>query len=57
MNKENKDNKENYLVIRVTDALKKDYKDYCDHNGYTMSKRIISMLKMDMNEEIKTTKK
>ncbi len=44
----NKQNKNTFFIIRVDDKFKKTYKDYCDDNGYTLSKRILSLIKKDI---------
>lgn len=40
--------KNNHLIIRIDDELKKQYKKYCDDNGYTLSKRIIALIKKEL---------
>ena len=40
--------KETHFVIRTNDVLKNEYRTFCDENGYTMSKRIISLIKQDI---------
>ncbi len=43
-----KQNKDTHLVIRISKEFKKQYKDYCEDNGYTLSKRILSLIKKDI---------
>ena len=44
--------KETHFVIRSTDEFKKQYKDFCDENGYTMSKRLTLLMKKDMENKL-----
>jgi len=44
----NKQNKDSQLVVRIERNLKDEYKTLCEELGYTFSKRIISILKRDM---------
>lgn len=41
--------KSTQIVIRSEIEFKKNYKKFCEDNGYTMSKRIISLIKNDLN--------
>ena len=43
--------KNKHLIIRIDEAVKDSYKEYCNNNGYTVSKRVLSLLKKDMNNE------
>ncbi len=43
-----KQNKDTHLVVRIDSQFKKDYKEYCEDNGYTMSKRVLAIMKRDM---------
>lgn len=45
----NKQRKDTQIVIRSMIDFKELYKKFCDDNGYTMSKRIISLMKNDLN--------
>lgn len=45
-----KQKKDTQIVIRSEIKFKELYKKFCDDNGYTMSKRIISLMKNDLNE-------
>jgi hypothetical protein len=56
MKKVSKDHKDNYMVIRITDADKKEYMDYCDKFGYTMSKRILAIIKEDAKGNVNIVK-
>lgn len=47
-----KQKKETHFVIRTSEEFKVLYKKFCDDNGYTMSKRIISLMKNDLNEKV-----
>ena len=47
--KADKQKKDTHFVIRTSDEFKELYKKFCDDNGYTMSKRIISLMKNDLN--------
>jgi len=42
--------KNTHFVIRTNADFKQKYKNFCDDNGYTLSKRIISLMKKDLNE-------
>lgn len=44
-----KQNKNTHIVIRINENLKKKYKNFCDENGYTLSKRIISLIIKELN--------
>ncbi len=48
----NTQNKTKHLVVRISKEFKDQYKNYCDDNGYTISKRVLSLLKRDMNNEL-----
>lgn len=41
-------NKDTVISIRAKSSLKKDYKKYCESNGYTYSKRLISLIEKDL---------
>ncbi len=43
--------KEEYFVIRTTKDLKTLFKEYCDDKGYTMSKRILSLIKKEIKNK------
>jgi len=47
--------KNDKIVVRINDELKKEYKNLCESLGYTYSKRIISLIKKDI-ENLKNTK-
>ena len=47
----NEQKKEEYFVIRTTKELKVLFKQYCDDNGYTMSKRILSLIKKEIKNK------
>ena len=44
-----KQNKNKHLVVRISSEFKEEYKKYCEDNGYTLSKRIIAIMKKDLN--------
>ena len=45
------DKKEYYIFpIRLSKEFKKEYKDYCDKNGYSMTKRIKLLMNNDMGK-------
>lgn len=39
--------KDKYLTIRIDGDFIKDYKEMCEKNGYTQSKRIRALLELD----------
>jgi len=43
--------KNTHFVIRTSVDFKEKYKNFCDDNGYTLSKRIISLMKNDLNAQ------
>ena len=43
-------NKDGILTIRISKILKENYKKYCDDNGYTLSKRIIALIKKELGD-------
>jgi antitoxin component of RelBE/YafQ-DinJ toxin-antitoxin module len=47
-----KEKKESDIVwpIRMKKNLKDRFKKHCDENGYSMSKRIRTMMEMDINK-------
>jgi len=51
MNKD-KQFKESRLIVRMTDVEHKTYKDYCDKNGYTMSKRVRLLIDKDIEGKL-----
>jgi hypothetical protein len=44
-----KQRRDTQIVIRSLIEFKGQYKKFCEDNGYTMSKRIISLMKEDLN--------
>jgi antitoxin component of RelBE/YafQ-DinJ toxin-antitoxin module len=48
MSRQNND----YLNIRINKELKKEYVEYCDKNGYSLSKRIKLLLELDLKEKL-----
>ena len=44
-----RENKKTFITIRVNDELKNEFKEYCNKNGYNLSKRIISLIRKDMS--------
>lgn len=44
--------KNKFFMIRVSDSLKSEYIKFCEKNGYTISKRIISLIVKDLNNEL-----
>ena len=45
--------KNTHLIIRIDDKLKEKYKKYCDDNGYTLSKRILALIKKELENDIR----
>ena len=41
--------KDAQISFRVTKKLREEYREYCENKGYTYSKRIIALMKKDMN--------
>lgn len=41
-------NKDSVISVRTKTSLKKEYKGICESNGYTYSKRIISLIEKDL---------
>jgi|LauGreDrversion4_2_1035121.scaffolds.fasta_scaffold71137_4 hypothetical protein len=48
----NDENKITQFVIRTKKSVKTDYINYCNNNGFTMSKRLMSLLLKDMEGKI-----
>ena len=48
-------NKEDNIRIRIDSELKNRYQEYCDENGFSISKRIRLLLEKDLNGELKNT--
>lgn len=48
----NKDiqNKEKGLIVRLTPEEHKQFKEYCEKNGYSMSKRLRLLITMDIKK-------
>jgi len=44
----NKRAKAHYLVVRIDNDFKQKYIEYCNDNGYTLSKRVLAIMKRDM---------
>jgi len=44
------------LTIRISDALNKRYKRYCDENGLSLSKRLRYLIEKDINGKIEIKK-
>jgi isopropylmalate/homocitrate/citramalate synthase len=49
----NKQFKDRPIVVKLTDDLAKKFINYCDTNGYTISKRVRLLIEHDMNGTIK----
>jgi hypothetical protein len=47
-------NKEDNIRIRIDSGLKNRYQEYCDENGFSISKRIRLLLEKDLRGELKT---
>lgn len=47
-----KQNKDRKLIVRMTDNEHTQYKDYCDNNGYTMSKRLRLLIEKDIEGKL-----
>jgi len=43
--------KEKKITIRIDENLRKKYREFCNKNGYSLSKRLRLIIKRDMNEE------
>lgn len=50
---DNKQFKNRPIVVKLTDDLAKKFINYCDTNGYTISKRVRLLIEHDMNGTIK----
>lgn len=50
-------NHDKLMNIRVPETLRESYKEYCEDNGYLLSKRIRFLLKKDMEGELEIKKK
>lgn len=46
------ENRITQFVIRTKKSIKTDYINYCNDKGYTMSKRLMSLLLKDMEGKI-----
>lgn len=44
-------NKNNYLHIRIDNELKKKYQNYCNINGYSISKKLRLFIKSELKNE------
>lgn len=54
MKNENKKEKIDIIwPIRIKKDFRDDFKKFCDENGYSMSKRIRTLMEMDMNQNKK----
>ncbi len=42
---------EKKITIRINENLRKEYKEFCNKNGYSLSKRLRLLIKKDMNNE------
>lgn len=40
-----------YLNIRINKEIKKQYIEFCNKNGYSLSKRIKLLIELDLNEK------
>lgn len=40
---------EKKITIRIDENLRKEYKEFCNKNGYSISKRLRLLIKKDMN--------
>lgn len=45
-------NKDRKLVVRITEKEHNEYKNYCDENGYSMSKRLRLLMKLDIENKL-----
>lgn len=43
-----KDGKEKMIIFRINEKFRADFKKHCEDNGYVMSKRLIALMKKDM---------
>jgi hypothetical protein len=50
---EDKQFKNRPIVVKLTDDLAKKFINYCDINGYTISKRVRLLIEHDMNGTLK----
>lgn len=44
------------LTIRISELLNKKYKNYCDENGYSLSKRLRFLMERDIDGKIEIKK-
>ena len=51
-----KQNKDSVVLVRLTPQIHKEFSDYCDNNGYSMSKRIRLFIEKDLSGKIKFEK-
>jgi hypothetical protein len=49
-----KENKQEYIGIRLNKDLKEKYQKYCDDNCYSISKRIRYFIEQDLKNNEKT---
>ncbi len=47
------DEKDIIWPLRIKVSFRQDFKEFCDKNGYSMSKRIRTLIEKDMNGEVK----
>jgi len=41
-----------YLNIRINKKIKEEYNEYCNKNGYSLSKRIKLLIEMDLKKKL-----
>lgn len=51
-----KQNKDSVVLVRLTPQIHKEFLDYCDENGYSMSKRIRLFIEKDMQDKLEIKK-
>ncbi len=47
-----KEKKEKEIIwpIRLKESLKNEFKEFCDKNGYSMTKRLRALMEMDIKK-------
>ncbi len=48
-----KQKKDRKIIIRTTEKMADDYLNYCELNGYSLSKRLRILITKDLNGDIK----
>lgn len=46
-------NKETKLSIRLDKNIRENYHDFCNKNGYSLSKRLRLLIEKDMDDKLK----